>query len=70
MLGSAAVSAAFGASSTASVFLVLYAINGFFQASGWPGNVKAMAGVYGPKERGAVTCAITPSWCVPCLLRR
>lgn len=54
MLGSAAVSAAFGASSVASIFLVLYALNGFFQASGWPGNVKAMAAVYGPKERGAV----------------
>ena len=54
MLGSAAVSAAFGASSLASLFLVLYALNGFFQASGWPGNVKAMAAVYGPSERGAV----------------
>jgi len=54
MLGSAAVSAAFGASSVSLVFVVLYALNGLFQASGWPGNIKAMAAWYGPKERGAV----------------
>ena len=54
MLGSAAVSAAFGASSVSLVFVLLYALNGLFQASGWPGTIKAMAAFYGPKERGAV----------------
>lgn len=54
MLGSAAVSAAFAASSSAWLFFLFFALNGFFQASGWPGNVKAMAAWYSPTERGAV----------------
>ncbi|HEX9577605.1 MAG TPA: MFS transporter [Myxococcales bacterium] len=54
MLGSAALCAAFGASSTAAAFGLFFGLNGFLQATGWPGNVKAMAAWYGPKERGAV----------------
>src|SRR5438128_2514700 len=54
MLASAAVSAAFAASGTAWLFLLFFGLNGLFQASGWPGNVKAMAGAYGHRERGAV----------------
>ena len=54
MLGSAALCASFGASSTTSLFALFFGLNGFFQATGWPGNVKAMAAWYGPTERGAV----------------
>ena len=54
MIGSAALCAAFGASSTTSLFALFFGLNGFLQATGWPGNVKAMAAWYGPTERGAV----------------
>ena len=54
MIASAFLIAAFGASSTASLFALFFGLNGFVQATGWPGNVKAMAAWYGPTERGAV----------------
>lgn len=54
MIASAALIAAFGASSSALPFAVFFGLNGFVQATGWPGNVKVMAAWYGPKERGAV----------------
>jgi sugar phosphate permease len=54
MLGTAALCAAFGASSTQAAFALAFGLNGFLQATGWPGNVKAMAAWYGPQERGAV----------------
>lgn len=54
MLASAALIVAFGASSTAALFALFFGLNGFVQATGWPGNVKAMAAWYGPSERGAV----------------
>ncbi|TMA20769.1 MAG: MFS transporter, partial [Deltaproteobacteria bacterium] len=54
MILSALLIAAFGASSTASLFALFFGLNGFVQATGWPGNVKAMAAWYGPTERGAV----------------
>ena len=54
MIASAALIAAFGASSSASLFALFFGLNGFVQATGWPGNVKAMAAWYGPTERGAV----------------
>ena len=54
MIASAALIAAFGASSTAGLFALFFALNGFVQATGWPGNVKAMAAWYGPQERGAI----------------
>ncbi len=54
MIASAFLIAAFGASSSASLFALFFGLNGFVQATGWPGNVKAMAAWYGPKERGAV----------------
>ena len=52
MLASSALCVAFGFSSAALVFAVLFGLNGIFQATGWPGNVKAMAAAYGPTERG------------------
>ena len=54
MIASAFLIAAFGASSSASLFALFFGLNGFVQATGWPGNVKAMAAWYGPTERGAV----------------
>src|SRR5437016_7156531 len=54
MILSALLIAAFGASSTATLFALFFGLNGFVQATGWPGNVKAMAAWYGPTERGAV----------------
>jgi sugar phosphate permease len=54
MIGSAMLIAAFGASSSAALFALFFGLNGFFQATGWPGNVKAMAAWYSPTERGSV----------------
>src|SRR5713226_2130951 len=54
MIASAFLIAAFGASSSAMLFALFFGLNGFLQATGWPGNVKAMAAWYGPTERGAV----------------
>src|SRR6184192_60695 len=54
MILSALLISAFGASSSATLFALFFGLNGFVQATGWPGNVKAMAAWYGPTERGAV----------------
>lgn len=54
MLVSAAACAAFGASTSALAFLVLFALNGLAQSTGWPGNVKAMAEWTTPETRGTV----------------
>jgi MFS transporter, OPA family, sugar phosphate sensor protein UhpC len=54
MLLSAACCAAFGAGSTALVFLIAFGVNGLAQSTGWPGNVKAMAEWTPPSQRGAV----------------
>lgn len=59
MLVSAAACVAFGASSAALGFVAAYAVNGFAQATGWPGNVKAMAEWTTPENRGAVMGAWT-----------
>ena len=52
MIGSAVLIVAFGTSSSATLFALFFGLNGFLQATGWPGNVKAMAAWYGPTERG------------------
>ncbi len=54
MLGTAACAYLFGANSTALVLTVLWAANGLFQSSGWPGNVKAMTPWFGLTQRGTV----------------
>lgn len=54
MLLSAAACAAFGAGASMAVFAIAFAVNGIFQATGWPGTVKAMAAWFGPRERGTV----------------
>jgi sugar phosphate permease len=54
MLASAACCLWFGLGGAAIVFLLAFTANGFFQATGWPGNVKAMAEWTTPQNRGAV----------------
>lgn len=52
MLASAAISLGFGLSSALAVFVLLWGLNGFVQASGWPGNGKLMASWFSTRERG------------------
>lgn len=54
MLLVAAAVAGFGLSSLAVAFAAFFIINGFFQATGWPGNVKAMGAWFTARERGTV----------------
>jgi sugar phosphate permease len=54
MLLVALSSVAFGCGSTAAVFAIAFTVQGLFQATGWPGVVKAMTAMYAPGERGTV----------------
>lgn len=54
MLASASAALCFGLSASYWPMLLCWAINGLFQASGWPGNVKAMQPYFGPDQRGRV----------------
>jgi sugar phosphate permease len=54
MLASAGACAAFGAGSAAPVFLAAFGLNGLFQATGWPNNVKTMGYWFGRRLRGRV----------------
>jgi sugar phosphate permease len=53
LVGSALACFAFGASSAAWVLVACFALNGVFQASGWPAGTSVMAAWYPPRERGA-----------------
>ncbi len=54
MLLSAAACVAFGFSTGIVLFLITMLVNGLAQATGWPGNVKAMGEWTPPSRRGAV----------------
>ena len=54
MLGSAAMAWLFGASSLPLMFLIAFGVNGLFQSTGWPNNVRAMEPWFGPASRGKV----------------
>lgn len=54
MLVSAAACFAFGMSGVGLAFVVAFAVNGYAQSTGWPGNVKAMAEWTTPENRGRV----------------
>jgi MFS transporter, OPA family, sugar phosphate sensor protein UhpC len=54
LLASAALCAAFGASSLALLFFVWFTLNGLVQATGWPGTTLAMAEWTTPANRGTV----------------
>jgi sugar phosphate permease len=54
MILSAIMAALFGLSDTLPVFILLWGGNGLLQASGWPGNARAMASWFSSRERGQV----------------
>lgn len=54
MLASAAACIVFGSASSAWVFLAAFGVNGLFQATGWPNNVKTMGHWFGRRLRGRV----------------
>ncbi len=54
MLASAATAVAFGLGSTAWLLAIAFGLNGIFQATGWPNNVKAMEPWFGRRRRGLV----------------
>lgn len=54
MLASAAAAVIFGMSDAVLIFALAMGANGFFQATGWPNNVKAMQPWFPPKSRGKV----------------
>lgn len=54
MFGSAIMALLFGINSLGAAMLIIWALNGYFQSTGWPGNVKAMAPWFGEKGRGTV----------------
>jgi len=45
---------AFGFSASIPVMIVLWAINGYFQSTGWPLNVKTLANWFSLRERGKI----------------
>ena len=59
LCASALCCAAFGASSAALWFGVLFFVNGLAQSTGWPGTTRAMAEWTTPKNRGTVMAF----WC-------
>ncbi|MBW2455376.1 MAG: MFS transporter [Deltaproteobacteria bacterium] len=54
MLASAATSVVMGFGTTTTLFLVCFGLNGLFQSTGWPNNVKAMTPWFSAKSRGKV----------------
>jgi sugar phosphate permease len=54
LMASAALCAAFGASSSALVLMALFTLNGIAQATGWPGVTRAMTEWTTPENRGTV----------------
>ncbi len=54
MLASSAACLVFGASSSAGIFFLAFGVNGIFQATGWPNNVKTMGHWFGRRSRGRV----------------
>ncbi len=54
MLASAAVSWVLGWGASFIVFFLFFGVNGLFQSTGWPNNVKAMAPWFARKSRGKV----------------
>lgn len=54
MIGSAAAALCFGLSSSVPLFALFFALNGVFQSTGWPGNVKAMQPFFPSGTRGRI----------------
>lgn len=51
---SALANIAFGFTTTIFMMIILWAINGYFQATGWPLNVKTLANWFSINERGKI----------------
>jgi sugar phosphate permease len=68
MLGSATVSLVFGTSSALLPMFLAFTLNGFFQSTGWPGNVKAMQPFFATSQRGRVMGLWTTNYQVGGLL--
>ncbi|HTU57488.1 MAG TPA: MFS transporter, partial [Polyangiales bacterium] len=54
LIGTAGCCALFSSSSSALAMIVIFALNGLFQATGWPGTTRAMAEWTTPRNRGTV----------------
>jgi OPA family glycerol-3-phosphate transporter-like MFS transporter len=54
LAASAIVSVLFGLNEILSIFILLWAVNGFVQATGWPGNGKLLASWFDTRERGVL----------------
>jgi sugar phosphate permease len=54
MIAAGIASFVFGTGSSAWLFGIAFGVNGLFQATGWPGNVKAMAVHFRSGERGTI----------------
>lgn len=54
MIGSALCALAFAGSASPILFALFLGLNGFFQSTGWPNNVKAMQPWFGKARRGRV----------------
>ncbi|MCS6912678.1 MAG: MFS transporter [Myxococcales bacterium] len=54
MMASAATALIFGASRSVLVFALCFGLNGLFQSTGWPNNVKAMQPWFGRHSRGRI----------------
>ena len=52
MLASAALSIVFGTQSLLGVLILVWGLNGFVQATGWPGNGKLLASWFDTRRRG------------------
>jgi len=55
IIASALANIAFGFSTAILAMIVLCAINGYFQATGWPLNIKTLANWFSLGERGKIT---------------
>ena len=54
MLTTAGLSVLFGMNSLLGVFVLIWGLNGFVQATGWPGNGKLMASWWSARDRGPI----------------
>lgn len=54
MVASAITAVVFGSTTSWIVFAIAYGVNGYFQATGWPNNVRGMAAWFGTRSRGKV----------------
>jgi len=60
MLVSAALNAAFGASSWLGLMVVLWGVNGWAQSMGWGAIMKTIASWFGARRRGRITALFSP----------